>query len=207
MHHFKLILISDERFSINEIPFIKWAFANGLDRFHLRKRGANQDEINSLLQAFQPEEWCKISVHYQHDLPFELLQKTGLHYSLDFLRESVTQAEIMQSPKIGQSQSFSIHQWNEIELLPKNCDYAFISPLYPSISKPAYQNPSLLTEVKISLDSSSIALIGLGGIRPEHLQELKLKGFTGAAILGAVWKSADPKVALEAFFQSRISLK
>jgi thiamine-phosphate pyrophosphorylase len=207
MHHFKLILISDEHFSLEEIPFIKWAFANGLDRFHLRKRAANQEEINSLLQAFLPEELCKISVHYQHDLPFERLQKTGLHYSLDFLRESLTQAEIMQLPKIGQSQSFSIHQWKELEQLPENCDYAFISPLYPSISKPTYQNPSLLTEVKNSLESLSIALIGLGGIRPEHLQELKQKGFNGAAILGAVWQASDPKVALAAFFQSRNTLK
>jgi thiamine-phosphate pyrophosphorylase len=207
MHHFKLILISDEYFSADEIPFIKWAFANGLDRFHLRKRAAKQEEINSLLQAFLPEELCKITVHYQHDLPIELLQKTGLHYSLDFLRESLTQAEIMQLPKIGQSQSFSIHEWKELEQLPKNCDYAFISPLYPSISKPTYQNPSLLTEVKNSPEFSSMALIGLGGIRPEHLHELKQNGFNGAAILGAIWQATDTKKALEAFFHSRIALK
>jgi thiamine-phosphate pyrophosphorylase len=207
MHHFKLILISDEQFSEKEIPLIQWAFKNGLDRFHLRKQNASQEEINRLLSYFSAEELAKITIHYHHQLPYTVLPIIGLHYSLDYLRKSCSQEEILTMENIGSSLSFSLHQWNEIQLIPDTCDYVFMSPIYPSISKPGYQNSSLLNEMVINPDNSSIELIGLGGIRPEHLQALNHKGFNGAAILGAVWKGSDPKVALESFFQSRIALK
>lgn len=207
MHHFKLILISDEQFSEKEIPFIKWAFENGLDRFHLRKRLASQEEINALLNAFDKDDLQKITVHYQHDLPSTLLLNIGLHYSLNYLQNSLTRAEILEMKKDSKNMSFSIHQINELDHLPKSFDYAFISPLFPSISKPGYYNTALSADLKTVSTLNKTKLIGLGGILPNHLKSIAQIGLNGAAILGSIWQSKDCYKAMELFFEARNELK
>lgn len=203
MHKFKLILISDENFSIEYIPFIKWAFANGLDRFHLRKKAANQELVNTLLAEFSETERSKISIHYHHDKESVMSLKVGLHFSLDHLKTISSKEEIKSIPKSGRTNSFSIHHWEELHELPEHIDYAFISPVYPSISKPGYRNESLLANISPISQNTPIEIIALGGIQSTHLKELHAYGFAGAAILGAVWQSKDPYAAMLLFFESR----
>ncbi len=203
MHKFKLILISDENFSVEDIPFIKWALANGLDRFHLRKKEANQELVNTLLAEFSEAERTKISVHYHHANETVLSLKVGLHFSLDHLNKFTTANEIKATPKIARINSYSIHRWQELQEIPDYVDYVFISPVFPSISKPGYSNENLLLSSRLVLQETQIEVIALGGIQSTQLTELQALGFAGAAILGAVWKAKDPYESMLHFFQSR----
>lgn len=191
MHNFELILISDEHFSKADLPFIKWALGNGLTRFHLRKRNITQDGINELLRHLTDAEQKKTSVHYHHALPMELSKTVGLHFSFDYLKSNT---EII--PREAPMVSYSIHQWHEINQLPQKYSYHFISPIFPSISKPGYQNEQLL-ENGIPTEFINHKNFALGGITAENIPLLKVNGFAGAAVLGAIWHAKDREAMLE----------
>jgi len=81
--------------------------------------------------------------------------------------------------------STSVHSWEEFALLPEGLAYAFISPLFDSISKPGYEaNPVLLCRPGGPLPCMPVALGGVGG---DSLPELLRWGWEGAAVLGWIW--------------------
>ena len=89
--------------------------------------------------------------------------------------------------------STSVHGWEELELLPDGLAYAFISPLFDSISKPGYEaNPVLLRRPGGPLPCMPMALGGVGG---DTLPELLRWGWEGAAVLGWIWDQPREAVA------------
>ncbi len=79
--------------------------------------------------------------------------------------------------------SRSLHSVEEIAGVKE--DYVFLSPVFPSISKPGYGGSLNLEELKVVVNRKVIAL---GGITEERLPIVERIGFGGAAMLGAVWR-------------------
>ena len=93
--------------------------------------------------------------------------------------------------------STSVHSWEEFALLPEGLAYAFISPLFDSISKPGYEaNQLLLRGVEGNWPCMPV---GLGGIGGNTLGEMLRWGWKGAAVLGWIWD--EPKEAVERYEQ------
>ena len=93
--------------------------------------------------------------------------------------------------------STSVHGWEEFAALPEGLAYAFISPLFDSISKRGYlANTGLLTIPKKVLPCRPV---GLGGISAENIGEMVTCGWTGAAVLGWIW--GKPEKAVERFLE------
>ncbi|WP_431214290.1 thiamine phosphate synthase [Puia sp. P3] len=93
--------------------------------------------------------------------------------------------------------STSVHSWEEFARLPEGLAYAFISPLFDSISKPGYgANPMLLRQPAGPLRCMPVALGGVGG---DSLPELLRWGWKGAAVLGWVWD--EPHEAVRRYEQ------
>jgi thiamine-phosphate pyrophosphorylase len=81
--------------------------------------------------------------------------------------------------------STSVHSWEEFARLPDGLAYAFISPVFDSISKPGYgANEALLHRPGGPLPCMPVALGGVGG---DGLSELLRRGWKGAAVLGWIW--------------------
>ena len=96
---------------------------------------------------------------------------------------------------MGVAVSTSVHSWEEFGVLPEELAYAFISPLFDSISKKGYMgNKDLL-----SYDRSGLPClpVGLGGIGADTIGEMLEQGWTGAAVLGAIWD--EPGRAVERY--------
>src|SRR5207248_661643 len=92
--------------------------------------------------------------------------------------------------------STSVHSINYFnDLNPKSIhkfDYAFLSPIYPSISKPEYSSKINLAETIKQRTNFSTKLIALGGITSENIKTIFENGFDDAAILGTIWASNNP---------------
>ena len=92
--------------------------------------------------------------------------------------------------KKGFTISFSLHSFEEIENLPCSLDYAFLSPIFQSISKQDY--PSAFSKNDLvnffQLRKSTTPIVALGGIREENLEQLQQIGFVGIALLGSIWQ-------------------
>ncbi|HEY6901824.1 MAG TPA: thiamine phosphate synthase [Puia sp.] len=89
--------------------------------------------------------------------------------------------------------STSVHSWVELATLPAGLEYAFISPLFDSISKPGYRaNSDLLERVK---GTWPCLPVGLGGISAANIGEMLRTGWKGAAVLGWIWGEPDKAVS------------
>lgn len=77
-------------------------------------------------------------------------------------------------------------------------DYAFLSPVFDSISKVGYPsagfNPAAVAWVT---GRNSVPLIALGGITAERVGQVAAMGFRGVAVIGTVWGADDPLKAAQ----------
>jgi thiamine-phosphate pyrophosphorylase len=82
----------------------------------------------------------------------------------------------------------------------QNLDYAFLSPIFDSISKEGYAAAGFdSAELAQVLCKAPMPVYALGGITPERLPAVRDMGFAGAGILGAVWAADDPIAAWHEF--------
>lgn len=150
-------------------------------RLHIRKPGASELEIKSLLSA----------------IPAELRPKISLHDCFDIAQEFGVGGVHLNSrnplPPRGWSGllSRSLHSVDQIAGAKE--DYLFLSPIFPSISKPGYTANFNFGELKKKIGHKVYAL---GGVTPENLHIISSLGFGGAAMLGAVWR---PRIISEQF--------
>ena len=88
--------------------------------------------------------------------------------------------------------STSAHHMSDFNSLNPVFNYAFISPIYPSISKENYVphcDFSLEIKKRTNFDTH---LIALGGITPENIKKTLALGFDAIALLGTIWNSPNP---------------
>lgn len=80
----------------------------------------------------------------------------------------------------------SCHHAADIDrVLQEGCDYAFVSPVYETPSKPGY-GPPLGPSGLAALCPPGLRVYALGGVRPERVAECLRAGAYGVAIMGPV---------------------
>lgn len=146
----------------------------GFWRVHVRKPGCTAEEVEQLLQAIPQKYYPQLSIHDHLDLAGKY-GLGGVHLN----------SRCSQAPEGWQGLvSRSLHSIAEIGSSPY--DYAFLSPVYDSISKPGYHSAFSLSDLKGRVDSKIFAL---GGVEPDKLAELADAGFGGAAMMGCLWRA------------------
>ena len=104
------------------------------------------------------------------------------------------------------SSSRSLHKIEELVQLKENFEYVFLGPVFRSISKKGYGPKISLNQIFSVLKNDALnhlskkpKVYALGGIRKKKMIRLAEVGFSGVALLGAVWGSSDPLRALKEF--------
>ena len=94
------------------------------------------------------------------------------------------------------SNHLKFHSLKELEDCKEEYDYAFLSPIFDSISKSGYKSKFDLQELKKNLFHSTDAMggkaIALGGIDEDKIEIANELGFDGVAVLGALWINKNP---------------
>lgn len=90
------------------------------------------------------------------------------------------------------SHYFKFHSLKELEDCKEKYDYAFLSPIFDSISKGGYKSNYDLSEIKDFFKNRNEKIIALGGIDEDKIDTVKELGFSGIALLGAIWQSENP---------------
>lgn len=140
---------------------------------HVRKPGCCAEEMRGLLEQIPDGLRDRLSLHDFHELAIEY-GIGGIHLN----------SRNPFAPDGWEGRlSRSIHSLEEISGVTE--DYAFISPVFPSISKPGYSGNFTLEEASRWLTPGIFAL---GGVTAEKLPLLEDAGFAGAAMLGGAWR-------------------
>ncbi len=178
----KLIVLSNPTHLKNEHEWLCSLFEMGLEYYHLRKPGFEKSAIENFLKQISPNYYNRIVLHSHYELA-EKYNLKGIHIS---------------SPERGnllsKCVSTSFHSLKEIEDCEQKYEYAFLSPIFDSISKQGYQAAFGKKELNLFFDSrtKNIDIIALGGINEQTIPEAMSYGFDGVAVLGAVWMSTNP---------------
>lgn len=147
--------------------------SEGYWRVHIRKPGASDRDVEQLINKVAAELRSSLSVHYHHAVALAT-GCGGIH-----LNASAPCATTDWHGMVSRS----LHSIEEIGMMPY--DYAFLSPVYDSISKPGYTSCFSLDKLRGIVDSRIFAL---GGVTPDKFSELTDIGFGGAAMLSAAWR-------------------
>lgn len=211
---FRLVVITTPDFFPGEAVLLEGLLEAGLEKLHLRKPGATDEELEGLLRQLSPGWYSRLVLHGNR----ELAEKYGIpqiHCQAATWRDGsrVAGKEIVHS--------LSLHSWEEFgqlenELTDKKAgkqeggyepgfdhgpgydiEYVWMSPLFDSISKPGYLACSGLLQGLSADQPRRIKVIGLGGIDAETILPVIRYGWDGAAVLGWIWE--EPLMAVKRF--------
>lgn len=71
------------------------------------------------------------------------------------------------------------------QALVEGCDYVFVSPVFPTASKPGY-GPALGPDGLAELCRPALPVFALGGVLPERVAACRAAGAYGVAVMGPV---------------------
>ena len=194
----KLILITSPEPVSNEFEIINSLFDEGLECLHLRKPDFDLPELEHWIQHINKHNYSKIVIHSHFDLT-EKIQLKGIHLTNDFLKltsENDFFSIVQKAKSEKHTISASVHDLKELKTLKTDYDYVFLSPVFDSISKQGYKSKFNLKELMKDLKkrNSNINLIALGGIDEGNIGLALQSGFSGVAMLGAIWNTQNSDI-------------
>lgn len=149
---------------------------------HLRHPDASQRDIQNIIEAIPQKYHSRIKLHGHFELVHSF-NLGGLHLN-----------SRCPAPPVGYSGklSRSCHTPQELSQAT-GLEYATLSPVYPSISKPGYLPALTHAQIISALAEAKVPVVALGGVTPDKESELMHMGFAGYACLGSVWQQFSDK--------------
>ncbi len=188
-----LLVISHPEPVANEASLINHLFDEGLPVLHLRKPESALQEVAMLLQAIHPVHYPKIALHQHHSMAGNF-GISRLHYT-EAARKALC-LEALAQQRTGHVLSTSVHSVTDYQGLAEHFEYAFLSPVFHSISKPGHQ--AQVFDLQTCGKKKHTRLIALGGVDERNCRQAYDMGYDGIAVLGAVWNAEDPLRAFKA---------
>lgn len=200
-----IVLISEEEARADEMSYAAWLLEDGLDRFHFRRPNLAPFARLKQIMRFPVECLDRISVHSE--------LSWGVEHEAAMPRLPVskhkTEKESWEWLSDSKVKSASFHRVQDLMNCPIELDYAFLSPVFPSISKPGYSaSEDLQSELPLLKDlQKPFPVLALGGVHLDNLEEIHELGFDGFALKGAFWQSEDPAALFQAMRDKWYELK
>lgn len=183
----KLVVITRPDFFEGETALVNRMFEEGMERLHLRKPKATQQEM---------AEWIEqIALPFRHRIVLHDYHQLAIQYGLGGIHLNSRNPEPPQNLRTSNPQTLitisrSCHSVEEVRKYKSECDYLFLSPIFDSISKEGYGAAFSREELEKARVEGLLSdnVYALGGISQDHLPIVRDMGFAGAAMLGAIWQ-------------------
>jgi thiamine-phosphate pyrophosphorylase len=210
---FLLTVITKPEIFPGEADYLEGLLEAGLTKLHLRKPGAGEKEKIALLERLAARWAGQLVWHGERELALSYgipqvhgsvgltggkgKSGGGMPVETEDLAPTERGGLTAGSGRLGRllAVSTSVHSWEEMKALPAGLAYAFISPLFDSISKPGYGGNRAVLEPPGG-DYPCLP-VGLGGIGADTIGEMMRRGWKGAAVLGWIWE--EPREAVRRY--------
>jgi thiamine-phosphate pyrophosphorylase len=184
-----MIVITHPSSITNEISIIESLFEEGLSLLHIRKPDFSELEIAQFIHQIKMEYRNRIVLHDHHILS-EDFGISRIHFSEKERKNSHDFPA--RFPKPCRYNSTSTHSIKDFNSLENDFNYAFLSPVFKSISKENYHPKTDLFEVLKLRTNHKTKVVALGGINSQNIQKTLKNGFDDVALLGSIWKNENP---------------
>lgn len=182
-----MIVITNPIPITNEIKTIHSLFESGLELLHVRKPDYSEEVMKAFLSKIELRYHSNLVLHQHHNLA----EYFGIH-RIHYTENQRTQLSITSDQFAAFTRSTSTHSIADFNSLNNGFDYTFLSPIYPSISKPDYASNLNHLEMVKQRTNFKTRLVALGGISSENIKETYRLGFDAVALLGTIWNSTNP---------------
>ncbi|MDD6606351.1 MAG: thiamine phosphate synthase [Paraprevotella sp.] len=183
-----VIVITKPEMFPGEAEVVNTLFANGMQRLHLRKPGASEQEMAEWIGRIDLPFRQRIIVHDHHRL-LRTMGLGGIHLNARN-PEAPAWFSAERQKRRSVTLSRSCHSLEEIAQWKGVCDYLFLSPIFDSISKGGYTSAftreTLLQAYHDGLFSKPV--YALGGVSADNIRSIYDYGFAGAAVIGSLWQ-------------------
>ena len=183
-----VIVITKPEMFPGEAEVVNTLFANGMQRLHLRKPGASEQEMAEWIGRIDLPFRQRIIVHDHHRL-LRTIGLGGIHLNARN-PEAPAWFSAERQKRRSVTLSRSCHSLEEIAQWKGVCDYLFLSPIFDSISKGGYTSAftreTLLQAYHDGLFSKPV--YALGGVSADNIRSIYDYGFAGAAVIGSLWQ-------------------
>lgn len=181
-----IVVLTPEHHIRDEVFWVNRLLDGGVDVLHVRKPHAPPTAVFRYIRSIGKDYLDRVALHYHHGIA-EDLGITRLHFS-----EKERRAD-QHRPFIGKyTLSTSVHRLADFDQLGKAWSYAFLSPAFPSISKPGYGVDDALVDRFGQRRNRDVKLIALGGVHQGNMARALSAGADGVALNGAVWRHPNP---------------
>lgn len=189
-----MIVISNPVPIANEINTIHSLFESGLELLHIRKPDFFAVEMRSFLSEIKSDLRKQLVLHSHHHLA-SAFGINRIHFSESERKKTVTlfgKSAFETYKTKGFQLSTSVHSMNDFNALDNVFEYAFLSPIFPSISKENYSSKTDWFKIIKSRTNYVTKLVALGGIESKNIEHALENGFDNVALLGTIWNQNNP---------------
>ncbi|WP_394773729.1 thiamine phosphate synthase [Flavobacterium sp.] len=185
-----MIVITNPSAIANEITIIHSLFEEGLSLLHIRKPDFSELEMAQFIHQIKMEYRSNLVLHNHHELA-EYFGINRIHFSEKERKyDRVSPARFTKPCRYNYSSStHSIEDFNSLE---NDFDYAFLGPVFTSISKENYHPKENLFEALKLRTNNKAKVIALGGIDAKNIKQTLENGFDDVALLGSIWNNESP---------------
>lgn len=184
-----MIVITNPFFIEDEIRILHSLLEEGLSLLHIRKPDFSELEMAQFINQIKLEFRSNLVLH-NHQLA-EDFGINRFHFSEKERKELPARFSKPYRLKC-KSISTSTHSIEDFNSLENDFDYAFLSPVFKSISKENYYPEKDLFEEIKSRRNHKTKMVALGGIDSENIQKSLENGFDDVALLGTIWNNENP---------------
>lgn len=184
----RLVYVTNRRTAKHPLPDVAAkAVAGGVDLVQIREKDLNDVELRAVAVSILNRlgDPACISINCAPRIATEL--GIGLH-----LPEHIAQL----TPGVRPN-SRSVHSV-ESARNSKSVDFIVAGHVFPTASKPGL-TPIGLHGFREIVDASSVPVIAIGGISPEHVQGVVAAGASGVAVISGINQAADPESAARSY--------
>ncbi len=190
----KLVVITDNKTSENEIESIVQMFEAGLMTLHVRKNRMSTKELDAYIKEIPAHFHNRIIIHSHHKLALKYDLK-GFHFTATHLKQKFrlwlnTKMIYIRKPHliktISHKRVADIYTQQNVET-----DYCFLGTMFHNLTGGLYSgfyNEAIITANK----TTGKKIIARGGVNEKSIELAQSLGFYGVALFGHLWKSATP---------------
>lgn len=196
-----LCLITDRSFcpKANFFPILETAIDSGVTWVQFREKSGLADremfELGQKVRELTARKGVPMIVNDRLDLAMAL-DADGIHLGQGDLPLWAAK-KLWRPDKIYGISAQTLEQAEKA--LHDGADYLGIGALFPTISK---NDAIMVHHRQIELIRMlGVPLIGIGGITPERIKDIRRFGFSGIAVISAIWGAPDPAKAVQTFVQ------
>jgi thiamine-phosphate pyrophosphorylase len=199
----ELVVISASEKLDDEIKTIIGMFECGLHCFHIRKPNYELNEMKKMLVQIPAHFHPFIVLHSAYELG-DTFRLKGFHYPKSLIDKLPKEKPAEGENHKSFTYSKSFHSFNEIDQNLFAFDYAFLSPVFNSISKANHPSAFEETEIRrelpgIKAKNKNMQIFALGGIDLQKIEKLYDYQFDGVGVIGSIWNKPNFASKIEAF--------